>query len=802
MMRIGLLVLTLLYTVVYSYGQASIKGKITDRRQGLPFATVLLLGTDSALVKGMITDQAGEFVFERVAAGKYFITSSAIGYTKSLLLPVEVNTTDITLPDITLEESATELSEVVVKAEKPLFEQQIDRLVMNVQNSITSSGNTILELLQKSPGIVVNKQNNSISMNGKAGVKVMINNKMMQLPLDMVMQLLDGMNSSNVAKIELITTPPSKYDAEGTAGIIHIVMKENADMGTSGSIGLTLGAHWAETFGGNVSVHHRSEKVAYFMDYAVMRNHNKHRMRMDRESMYNGFAQRVDGYSNRTNITTQHNLNAGFEWKLSPNTLLNVGVTGYRSNWEMLDAVAHDVNQVAADSTVITQLRINESNIWQSVTGAVGLQSRLNDKSELALSLDYLYYHNSNPSDYNNRLFYEQHNTDEISIIDLQKTTPISFLVGRVDYTYHWSPSFTLETGAKAVSSHLDNNVLVQRWVNDTWVTDPVFTSYSTLNEQVGAAYVSTQWQPAKKWQINSGLRYEYTHTTISTPTEKNLVNRKYGYLFPTFNVRRDIDTEKDFQFSYTRRITRPTYNDIAPFVFFWGPASFSSGNTSLWPAVSDAIRAGYHVRQWIFSVQFSHSQREINSWQPEVDSQSNLIYRSQNLKYLNTLGVTNSYSFRIAPWWEVQSNLTAHYQAARTSHLQDNTTLNLYVVNANVVNAIRLPKDFAIEVSGMYQSRSLFGIAEYLPMSSLNAGIQKKVGDKGTWRLAIDDVFNSNYWRIKTSLPENNLNSYFSYNFHNRFVRLTYQRNIGNRELRSVKLKSGSQEERKRVAN
>ena len=171
-----------------------------------------------------------------------------------------------------------------------------------------------------------------------------------------------------------------------------------------------------------------------------------------------------------------------------------------------------------------------------------------------------------------------------------------------------------------------------------------------------------------------------------------------------------------------------------APFVFFWGPNTFSAGNTSLYPSISDAIKAGYHLKQWIVSLQFSHTKNEIAFLQPEKDSQSdNVIYRSQNLKYLNTVALTSAYSFKIAYWWKVQSNITAQYQVAQTSHQQVNTKLSLYGLNINIVNSIRLPKDFSIEISGMYQSKLLSGISEYLPVGSLNAGIQKKFGEKGT---------------------------------------------------------------------
>ena len=374
-------------------------------------------------------------------------------------------------------------------------------------------------------------------------------------------------------------------------------------------------------------------------------------------------------------------------------------------------------------------------------------------------------------------------------------------MIANADYKHVYSPLFSIEAGIKGVTSSLNNNVLTQKLENNVWVTDPVFTSYSNLSEQVGAVYVSTKWNPGREWQVNTGLRYEYTHTSIGTPAQKDLVNRKYRNLFPNLSLKKDLDSKKDLQFSYARRITRPTYNDIAPFVFFWGPTTFSAGNTTLLPAISDAFKVGYHVKRWIISLQFSHSKNEIGFFQPETDSLANLIYRSQNLKYLNTVGLVNSLSFNMAPWWEVQTNLAAQYLIAQTMHLQNNTRIHNYGVNINVVNSVKLPKDFAIEISGMYQSKTLWGISEFLAVGSLNAGIQKKLG-KGIFRLSIDDIFNTNNWKLRTNLPGNNLNSYFDYDFHTRYARLTYTRSFGNNKLQTVKLKSGAEEEKARVAN
>ncbi len=580
-MRTWLYLLVLLCSSITSFSQASLKGKVTDGQQNLLFATVLLLNPDSSLVKGAVTDEKGKFIFKPVTPGRYLIASYLLGYSRFVSQLIQMETENIIMPEITLQETATALSEVEVKAQKPVFEQRMDKLVMNMESSVTSSGNTLLEILQKSPGIVVNRQTNSIMINGRSGVQVMIDGKLMALPPDVMVGLLEGMSASKVEKIEFITTPPAKYDAGGNAGIIHIVTKDTAKWGTSASFGLTAGFRWAEALGANANLNHQGKKMSWFIDYSIFRNHNLHHTKLTRQVVDHDFIQTVKGDSHRENVTTQQSLNAGFEWKLSQHTSLNFGFTAYRRNWD-LTALTNDKNRFTTDSTVSTRMQIHESNIWQSGAGAIGLQTSISKKSSINLNLDYLYYRNDNPSSYDSQTFYEQQQIQEVSRIDLKKTTPIRFLVGKADYQYNFSPVFVLEAGLKAVTSQLANNVLVQCWANEAWTIDPLLTSYATLREQIGAIYISGNWQPAADWQVNSGLRYEFTHTAISTPTEKNLVNRKYGYIFPSLSLKKVLNKEKDLQLSYVRRITRPTYNDIAPYVFFWGPNTLSSGNTSL----------------------------------------------------------------------------------------------------------------------------------------------------------------------------------------------------------------------------
>lgn len=248
-----------------------IQGSVYDEAcEPLPFANIMLLNQkDSSVVSGIMASEEGVFGITTFKPGNYFIGVSALGYKPTYSMPFNIKSSNdhLHIDPIFLEDEFHQIGEVKVVAQKPVYELQIDRMVVNVENSITSAGNTALEVLEKSPGIIVDRQNNSISMGGKSGVMVIINGKQNRMPLSAAVQMLSSMSADNVKKIELISTPPAKYDAEGDAGIINIVLKKNENFGTNGSFTLGAGVSTREKLTGSLNLNHHVEKVNFFGSY-------------------------------------------------------------------------------------------------------------------------------------------------------------------------------------------------------------------------------------------------------------------------------------------------------------------------------------------------------------------------------------------------------------------------------------------------------------------------------------------------------------------------------------------------------
>ncbi|MCG2589567.1 outer membrane beta-barrel family protein [Rhodohalobacter sulfatireducens] len=793
----------LLGLVFDAEAQVSVTGIVTDELENsVPAANVLLLNSaDSTLVKGNITNETGHYEFQQIMPGSYLLSVSIIGYQPQITEPFDVNNAPVLTDTIMLYTSLEEMDEISVSAQRPFFEKKIDRLVVNVQQSITSSGNSALELLEKSPGIQVNRQSGSISMSGKAGVRVMINDKIVRLPVDAVLQMLDGMSAANIEQIELISTPPARYEAEGNAGLINIVMIERQDLGSNGTIGTNLAYNAAETLGGNLNYNYRGRKLAYFLNYSINYDRTEQNILNNRFLVQNSFTEQIREDQKREPTTNVQNARMGLEYSIGSKTTAGVLVSGYRRHWDQ-QALSNNFNNLGPDSTLIFDMGIRERNIWRNGMINASIDHSFNENQNLSFDFDYLHYINENPSVYQNEFIEGDRSLYQAGGIDVEKETPINIWVGRVDYTFQPSSTFSIETGVKGTLSEFVNDVSVKNNFDGSWEIDDRFTSDANLSENIGAAYLSGSWKPSEQLQMNAGLRYEYTDSYLSSTDEKGLIDREYGKFFPTVFISKDLSDDNRIGFSYNRRITRPTFNDMAPFVFFMSPRTFLSGTPSLQPAISDGVTMDLQLRSLLISLQYTHTKDEIGAFQPEVNSESNeLTYTAKNLDYLRTYAATLSYQVFPTSWWQVQSNLSGRYQLFQTAHLQNNISDEIFGLNINITNTITLPKEFAFEVSGYYNSKSVWGIMQFRPQGSLNIGVQKKVGDgRGTLRLSANDILYTDVWKVDSDVPSANLDSSMRLDWHRQQISLTFSWNFGNNSLRAVNVDSGSEEEQNRV--
>jgi hypothetical protein len=798
----------LLFSPLICLAQSMVSGVVhEDNGKPLSFATVLLLtAKDSLLVKGAITTETGEYSMEGIQAGVYRMAVSMVGYQKvySPLFTIAPSVQSIQAPLLKTYTQTQQLAEVTIVGEKSLFEQQLDRMVVNVQSSITSAGATALDVLERSPGISLNRQNNMLSLLGKPGVMIMVNGKLSRLPQDALLQMLSGMNAANIEKIELITTPPAGFDAEGNAGIINIVLKKNTDLGTNGAYSLTAGYGWYEKGAASLNLNHRTSKLNLFGDGSFSWNHFMFQIENHRRLVNDGQLIESSIESKRYAYQMSYNARIGFDYTLSTKTTLSGVMSGFDSRVEQF---CHNHSHITHDREMVTHVYMqdHEINQWRNLMANLNLRHLFNNDHELTIDIDYLYFHHSNPHWYiiNNTYYPENAQTHEQ--MNNSKLTPIPMWVGKADFVKNLGKHTKLETGVEGTFTGLNNKIVFNRLIENRWQIDQGFGQHVRMQEDIGAAYVNFQHGLSTKTKIQTGLRWEYTYTDLTSVDGQNLIKRRYSNLFPSAFLSQELSSNHSLQLSYSRRITRPTFNDLAPAFTFLDPYTRLFGNTSLKPTITNALQANYQLKKkFVFSFGYSHDLNAI-FWTVRVDPVKNeQIFTKENIRSANTYSVSINIPLTICSWWHMQNNLMTNYQQNKTTYQGENIRIRGGFGRLNTTQNFTLTKGYSVELSCFYQTRSLLGIGYLKSFGSFNAGIQKKLGkDKGTIGLTGTDLLWTQRFAIRSINPQLNQDIHMDARFEPRVIRLTYSVNFGNKNIKAAnKRKTASEEERNRVGN
>jgi Outer membrane protein beta-barrel family/Carboxypeptidase regulatory-like domain len=809
----GLTGLLLLIFFGTSAQTAILRGTVRDPGgQPVQYANVLLLKwPDSSLVKGTVSDASGKYSFENIEKGKYCVTASFTGFEQVFTKVFEIvaGSNEIDNGILYLGNAGGQLKNVTITAKKPMFEQKADRMVINVKNSITNAGGTALDVLEKSPGVIVNRQDNAIAINGKGGVAVMINGKINYMPMDALVQLLAATPAGNIERIELITTPAAKYDAAGNAGYINIVFINNPYAGFNGSYFLTAGFGKRALGSGGINFNYRSAKINLYGNYAFSHDHYIQPMTNFSQYTRDGNIITNTSFSDRNAVQQVQNARLGVDYQPDTATTIGVLVSGYYSRWSMIAHNGASISKNNAVDSIITATDDPELNIWKNFLTNLNFQHAFKPGKTIFFDANYIYYKDNNPNTYATDYF---NNAKEFLYHDdtrSGKITPIHFGVFSSDYTTPLGNKITMEAGAKIALSKFTNDVSVERLNQGVWIPDAGFTSNYLLKENIAAAYTSFTINPGSKILLKAGLRYEYTSSNLGTTGTANLINRKYGELFPTFYISRKFDAGNSLNFSYSRRITRPSFNDLAPFTVFFDPKTFYSGNPALQPAIANTLQASYDFKNYNFSFSYTHEANTIDNFYfqtRQIDTVNNILYMSaRNFKSVQYLSASISLPFTVSKCWSMQNNINYNWRQINTTDGNAAVLLQHADYSFNSTQRFILPKDFSFELTGFYSSASYLGTSKRKPLYRLDAGLQKKFSNKkDILRLTANDIFNSGtYIRFAEALPGNGAAVNHSFNFGLFACRLAYTHNFGNKALKSkTERTTGAEDELKRVHN
>ncbi|GAB4041370.1 outer membrane beta-barrel family protein [Spirosoma gilvum] len=724
-----------------------------------------------------------------------------VGYRSASSALFTVTTSAVTVPILSLDQASQQLNEVAVVAQKPLFEQLIDRMVVNVQSSIMAAGSTALDVLERSPGVTVDRNNNVLAMNGKQGVMVMVNGKLSRIPMTNLMQLLGSMNAGNIDKVELITSPPAQYDAEGNAGLINIVTKRNTSLGTNGSWSANFGyGQWGRV-GGSGNINHKTAKLSLFGDYSAQMNHLIR--------LYDSYRQLTIPIPVRTDLTIRrdqrdwiHSGQAGMEWQMYPRTTLSslITVQNYHS-----DQIALNTAQTTQQGVPFTSVAIRDdelNNTW-TYTGNMNLRQLL-PKGELSADVDLIHFFNTDPHQYQFNTTYRQEGRSEDVLVRNTKQTPIRLWVAKADYSRNLHKTLTLTAGAKGTFAHFDNNIRFEQQQGQNWIPDTALSQHVLMDETILAGYLNLNGQLTPKDRVQAGLRYEHTQTDLRNIDGQSLVYRNYGNWFPTVFWAHTLSPSRSIQLAFSQRISRPSFTQLAPFLYYVDPSSSGSGNERLLPVLSTNVQATYRfLKNFLLTAEYTRFTHPIVFNLTVLVNENRQISRPENLDWGQNLSLSFSFPLTLTSWWQLQSSLLGVRQA--TQFTQDGNVQQQQQVFSRITHSetFQLGKGFSAELSGFYQSSSLMGVMVRRPFGVLNLGVKKQLPhNQGSLRLTAEDVFWSNYLVYDVTNATQGYTAHFGgRGNNNRLLRLTYTRSFGNQQVKVNNTRvMGSAEDRQRV--
>ena len=804
-------------------GGNKVTGSIKDggNQKIIDAASVSLLkANDTSLVKVAVTDKAGNFSFENVKDGNYLVLATSIGHSKtySSSFVIGSNSPSANVGVLQLVPAEKAMKEVVVSSKKPLIERKLDRTIVNVDASITSAGSTALEVLEKAPGVTVDKDGN-ISLKGKSGVIIYLDGRPSYLSGADLANLLRNMSSDQLEQLEIMTNPPAKFDAAGNAGVINIKTKKNKQFGYNGSItsGYTQGRH--ARFNEAFSFNYRNKKFNFFSNLNYNRNHRSQELfilRNFRDGNTKIIKSIFDQETSMESESHNYSAKAGVDYNLSERSTLGVVLSGFYnpSLWQSnTNTLIYDPNYTLTDQT--TAFSQNDEK-WKNFSTNVNFRTKLDSAGqELTADLDYINYKATNFQPLISTYYDNAGNLKQApDVLHATLPTNIKIYSGKVDYTLPLKKDAKFEAGFKTSYVTNDNDARYDSIKTGYTVLDSARSNHFIYDENISAAYVNYSRPLGKKWSAQFGLRVENTHAngvskgyTYNTTLNKfeyteTTFKRDYTQLFPTAYLQYTANEKNQFVINYGRRIKRPDYEDMNPFVNFLDRYTFQQGNPNLSPQFAHNIELSHTYHGFLTTtVNYTSTNNIIQQVLEQNDATNETFIKKANIASSKQVGLTVTANKSITKWWT--GNIYTNVYNNHFKGLVNNEPISIGVTTfiVQLQQQFKFSKGWSAEVSGFYRSKGLEGVIYIKPMAQVNAGISKQLlKNKGSLRLNVRDIFAggvfkgySKYGTVDATFKNVNDSRAVSLTFSYRF-------NKGKLKAGSNKRNSSANEEQDRV--
>ena len=780
---------------------SNITGQVKDHKESLPSASVLLYNAkDSTLVSTGISDQDGNFKI-MAKGGSYYIVSSLVGYSKAQTPAFQLmDAATHLLPAIVLQEDSKSLSEVTIVSTKPVLERRADKLIFNVDATPSAAGLNALEVMKKAPGVTVDN-NDQISLAGKSNVLVTIDGKQTYLSGPEVSNLLKSMQSTEIESIEIANNPGARHEANSTGGIINIKTKKSKTEGFNGNLALGGGNNKFLSTNNSVNLNYRRQFFNLFGSYGYNKGNYEEELEINRVSpgdqLY--FAQK----NKDTSANSSHNYKIGADFFLSKNHTLGVLAKGnvYERDQDSYSLVNIGPSFTAIDSVLTTPgaSGVNRKNLSYNINYKGILDTA---GQELSIDADYATFDGRNDGNYFNR-FSLANGTFLKNGQVYRNFAPSEIIIRAIkaDYILPVTKKLKLEAGFKISDVESDNNYIHENNLNNSWVFDSSRSNQFRYDEQVNAGYAIINLNLGKT-SLQGGLRAENTRSTGNSPTTQRVTERNYTDLFPSFNLSQNFHLDHILSFSYSRKINRPNYQNLNPFIFYLDQYTYNVGNPNLKPEYTNNLELSYLLKQKIsVAINYNHTDDVINQVLLQ-NAETNAMYQTvTNLATADLLSLTVNFPLNFSKWWNMNTNLLGYYKQMQAPDLNGvNLDIEAWTGQFNIQNNFTINDSFSADASFWYSTPQIDGAFKLESLYSLDAGFRYNLPNKkGNLKLGLNDILQSQRARINSNLPGNvySLEQWGT----NRSVRLTFTYRFGKMTVKSARDRAtGLDAEQKRL--
>lgn len=770
------------------------------------YATVYLHKLqDSSLVKATIVDQNGNVQFSSLSIGGYFIRVTGVNYAPFESTPFELSAFSFhyTLPPVYLQVNrSSTLQGVTVTARKPLLQKLNDRLVVNVEGSIVNAGSSLMEIMDRLPGVKVDA-NDNISMNGKSNVLVLIDGKPTSLTGSELNNYLRSFSSSSIDRIELISNPSSRYDASGTAGLIDIRLKKDQKLGTNGTMTTGFGYGQYPKANAALSLNNRNRKVNVFGNYT----YNYQKSNTDLYQRKEFFSQRLyDGgfeiFNKNYFPQESQAFRLGADFTPGKRSIIGVMFSGnYSNNDRLTDNTTYetDVQRVPVSMLLV------HSNTKQKTTNYL---FNLNYKlqlpkagQELNLDADYSQFKN-NPASRLATSFYKMDGTvlQPDFILQSKLKASIDLLTFKADYSINLKSVGKLEAGLKSSFIDTDNNASFHDASSGTPVFDPTRSNHFLYSESNYAGYTNLAYK-FKKVNGHAGLRLERTQLEGNQLATEETFKNDYTKLFPSLLMNWSLPGKQTLSFGVNKRIDRPNYVQLNPFRFFLDYTTYNIGNPYLRPRLIWSYEAAYSLRQYSVTLAYSRTKDYYTTFVVPADNNERASFqRPTHLKLFTQTSATFIAPFKVTRWWESNNHVFLYYKTYKGFIANTPLDKGVLQMDATLNNVFFLGSGWTAELGGTYLSAGRIAFMTSVPTGYINAGLQKTImNNKASLRFNVRDIFWMNVRK--------GLHSFVSFDEHwisrreSRIANLTFSYKFGKNTVAAARRRNlASEEERRRA--